>query len=1016
MGNLINPKRIVIAMTAFVLGSVISFAQVSVTGVITDENGGPMIGASVVEQGTTPVNGVVTDLDGTYTIKVAGPESVLVISCIGYSDFTVTVGGRNQINAQLEPDALLLDQTVVTAMGITKSEKSLSYNVQQLALETINPTGTFVNSLNGKVAGVTINQSSTGVGGSSRVVMRGAKSISGNNNALYVVDGIPMPNLQSGQPDGIYAGAGMSGDGLASINPDDIETISVLSGPSAAALYGSAAANGVVLITTKKGAKDSFEINYANTTMFSQAYMMPSFQNIYGPTEQGSYQSWGDKLATPSTWNPRDYFRTGLNENNSISISAGNGRNQTYFSAAANVADGIVQSNNFSRFNFTFRNTTSFLKDKLTLDINANYAIVNEQNMIAQGEYSNPVVPVYLFPAGNDWNQIMIYERFNGERNMKTQYWPYANEHNMQNPYWISERQKFDNDKHRLMASVALKYQPFKWLNITGRAKIDNNSEVHSKMFNASTYNLFAGENGFYSKNSNNTTQSYAEILANVNKYFVNDKLNLTATVGANVENIEYGQNVFEGSLASVANLFTYANIEQNGSKTNFSESGYHKNKQAVFANIQIGWDSMVYLDFTARNDWSSTLAASDYKSFFYPTAGISIIPTEILKVLQTGDILNYWKLRVSYSEVGNDPDVFLTIPTYPISKGSPVTTTRMPNTNLQPERTKSLEFGTNIHLFKNKLKIDATYYRSSTYNQFLESALSASSQYTSVIVNAGQVDNRGIELSASFSQDIGKIGNWTTYFTYSHNQNTVVSLLKDWHVEATGETISINTLDVGGMTGVKNMLTEGGSMGDIYVRGLMTDEHGAVYVHPQSNQIYVDQNNWIYAGDTTPKHNLSWGNDFSIAGVTFGFLFTARLGGVVVSKTQQVLDYYGISQNSADARLAGGAMVNGYRLPAQAFYQTVGADNGATSLYVYSADNIRLAEVSLGYTIPLYKWVKWIKSINISAQANNVAMLLCKAPFDPEMTANTGTYNQGIDYFMQPSTRSCGFSVKVKF
>lgn len=998
---------------ALILGTSLGYAQVKVSGTVTDESGYPLIGAGVLEEGN-PSNGTITDLDGNYTLTVAGANSVLAFSFIGYAEAKETVGTRSVVDVQLFPDTEVLEATVVTAMGISKSEKSLSYNVQQLELGELSPTGSFVNSLNGKVAGVTINSSSTGVGGGSRVVMRGAKSISGNNNALYVIDGIPMPNLAGEQAEGIYAGAGQTGDGLSSINQDDIESISVLSGPSAAALYGSAAANGVVLITTKKGKKDTFEVNYANNTSFSKAYIMPDFQNTYGVTETGSLQSWGDKLATPSSWDPRSYFRTGVNESNSLSISTGTEKSQSYFSMASTNATGIIPNNDYNKYNFTFRNTSKFLEDKLTMDVNVSYSMIEEQNMISQGEYSNPVVPVYLFPASEDWNRLKIYERYNAERNMKTQFWPYQNEHNMQNPYWITNNQKFVNDKSRFMGSASLKYQATDWLNISARAKIDRNDEEHTRKFNASTYNLFAGQYGFYSKANNTTQQAYAELIANVNKYFLDNTVNLTATVGANVEDIQYSSHEFGGSLASVANLFTYKNIEQTGAKTYFGESGYHRNKQAIFANVQVGYKNMVYLDVTARNDWASTLAYSDYKSFFYPTIGLSGILTEAFPSLK-GNLLNYWKVRLSYSEVGNDPEPFLTTVTYAITNGSPSTTSKMPNTNLQPERTKSYELGTNMYLFDNRLKLDATFYGSDTYNQFLTSALSAGSGYTSITVNAGQVSNIGLELTARWSQEFSKEFNWDTYLTFSTNRNKVVSLLKDWQVPGSEEIISIPTLDVGGMTGVKNMLVEGGSMGAVYVRGLVTDEHGAIYVNSQSKAVTVDNQNWIYAGDSAPKANLSWGNDITYKNFTASMLIAARLGGICISKTQQVLDYYGISQATADARDNGGALVNGYRLPAQGYYQTIGADSGATSMYVYDATNVRISELSFGYNVPINKAVSWIKGLNVSVVAHNLLMLYCTAPFDPEMTANTGTYNQGMDYFMQPSTRNIGFSVKLK-
>ena len=994
----------------------IGFAQTGggISGTVTDESGEPLIGASVFVEGNSSV-GTVTDLDGRYSLSVPEGSTALVFSFIGMKDLTEQINGRSVVNAVLVAEFDALEATVVTAMGISKSEKSLSYNVQETKLENVTPVGSFVNSLNGKVAGVTINTSSAGVGGGSRVVMRGTKSLSGNNNALYVIDGIPMPSLAGEQPEGVFAGAGQTGDGLSAINPDDIESISVLSGPSAAALYGSSAANGVVIITTKKGSKDDFSINFSNSTSFSRAYIMPEFQNTYGVTSTGSYQSWGEKLASPSSWNPRNFFQTGFNTNNSLSLSTGNEKNQTYFSMASTNAEGIIRNNDYERYNFSIRNTSNFLDEKLTLDLNATYSFIREQNMISQGQYMNPVLPVYLFPASENWERVEIFERYNAERNLKTQFWPYGNDLSMQNPYWITDRQKFENRKNRFMGSAQLKYEIAPWINISGRVKLDRNIESHERKYNASTIQLFASDKGYYSKDNLTTTQVFAEALLSINKYFVDDKLSLTAVLGANMENVRYAQDYVGGNLAAVANLFTFANIDKTHSSAQLRQSGYNKQKQSIFANVQLGWDGMVYLDVTARNDWSSTFAGSDYPSFVFPTVGLSGIITEIFPGLK-GNVLSYMKARVSYSEVGNDPDLFLTIPTYAVTNGEVTTKARMENTDLQPERTKSVEVGLNTYWFNNRLKLDATYYYSRTYNQFFESSLSTASGNSSVIVNAGRVDNQGVELSASWDQEFACGLNWRTFMTYSHNQNKIVELLHNWKVPGTGEVLNITELEVGGMGGVKGILKEGGSMGDIYVTTLATDEHGAIYVNPVDMSVKADYKNYVYAGSTAPKHMLSWGNEFNFKGFNLSFLFNARLGGVVVSKTQAVMDYYGISKATADARDNGGALVNGKPVPAMGYYQTIGAGDGVLSQYVYDATNIRLAELSFGYNFPVQNWCKWLKGLNVSFVAHNLAMLYMKAPFDPEMTASTATYGMGVDYFMQPSTRNLGFSVKLKF
>ena len=998
---------------ALLMGFGYGYAQkIEISGTVTDQQGAPVIGVTVLVEGAGDIPiGTTTDVNGVYTIAVPEGATALKFSYIGMNDVVEQINSRTVIDVQMTDSTTVLNEVVVTALGIKKEQKSLSYNVQSVMPEGFDPSGSFVNSLSGKVAGVTINSSSVGVGGSSRVVMRGTKSLTGNNNALYVIDGIPMPNLTSEQPSGVYEGAGQTGDGLASINPDDIESISVLSGPSAAALYGSSAANGVVMITTKKGTQDKLSVSYSNNTTFSRAYIMPSFQNTYGPTEEGSYQSWGEKLATPSSYDPRNFFRTGYNETNSVSLSTGNSRNQTYFSAASTNAGGIIHGNDYDRYNFTVRNTANFLDEKMTLDLNFMYSDIKEQNMIAQGQYMNPIVPVYLFPAGDDFSRLEVYERYDASRNMKVQYWPYESDLTMQNPYWITERDKFINHKDRFMTSAQLKYDIAKWINISGRVKLDKSVETHEKKFAASTLDLFASKYGYYSKNDITTRQIYAEALLNINKYFCDDKLSLTATLGTSLEDVNYAQDMYGGKLASVANLYTYGNVNQSTAES--SQSGYHKQKQAIFLNAQLGYRSMVYLDVTGRNDWTSTLSGSDTRSFFYPTVGLSGIVTEILGM--NSKVLPYWKVRVSYSEVGNEPEPFLTIPTYELASGTPVTQTRMPNTNLEPERTKSWEVGTNLYLFDSRLKIDATYYYSKTYNQFFEPALSSSSGYSSVILNSGRVDNEGVELSARYTDDYGPV-RWSTYFTYSTNRNEIVELLTSWKNPNTGEIVSLDEMEVGGTGGVKNILKKGGSMGDIYVTSLRTDEHGAIYVHPTDQTVVADYTNYIYAGDTAPRHNMSWGNDLSWKGFNLNFLFTARLGGVVVSQTQAVMDYYGISQATADARDRGGALVNGKLIPAKEFYQTIGGGTGVMSQYVYDATNVRLSELTFGYDFPVQKWCKWIKGLNVSFVGRNLWMLYKKAPFDPELTANTGTYNQGIDYFMQPSTRTLGFSVKVKF
>ena len=395
---------------------------IQVKGTVKDTKGEPLIGVNVKVKGTT--TGAITDFDGNFQIQ-AKKGAVLEISYIGYASQEVKVTDNKSLSIVMTEDAKVLNEVVVTALGIKRETKSLTYNVQQIGGDEVAKAKDMnvMSSLAGKVAGVNINASSSGIGGGARVVMRGTKSISGNNNALYVVDGVPLANISGEQPDDQYTGAGQSGDGLANFNADDIESISVLSGSAAAALYGSAAANGVVLITTKKGAVDKTRLTYSNNSTFYSPFRLPEFQNTYG-SETGEWYSWASKLSSPTDYEVKDFFQTGYNVANTVSLTTGTQKNQTYVSVGAVNARGIIQNNDLDRYNFSVRNTTSMLNDKLTMDLSFMYSNVKEQNMLSQGEYANPLVPVYLFPRGDDFSKYQYYERYDVDRNIKTQFWP----------------------------------------------------------------------------------------------------------------------------------------------------------------------------------------------------------------------------------------------------------------------------------------------------------------------------------------------------------------------------------------------------------------------------------------------------------------------------------------------------------------------------------------------------------------------------------------------------------------
>lgn len=496
-----------------------------VSGQVLDENGEPIIGATVTLKGTKTT--VPTDVDGNFSLK-APAGSKLVITYLGYS--TVEVNAGEGIKVTMKPDTEVLNEVVVTALGIKKEAKSLSYNVQQLGGDAVTKVkdANFVNSLNGKVAGVQFSQSSAGAGSATRVVMRGIKSINGNNGALYVIDGVPMPNLQSSQENTMYGGAGSTGDSAADINPNDIESISVLSGPSAAALYGSDASNGVILITTKKGQKGRLDVTYSGSFQFSRPFVTHKFQNTYGTSAVGSFDSWGSKLVTPSSYDPNDFFQTGTNISNNVSISTGSDKNQTYLSMGATNSTGLIHNNDFDRYNLNFRNTAKFCDDKLTLDFNYTLSNIREQNMITQGQYHNPLYTLYLFPAGGDWQGMQYYSRHDLSRNLETQYWPWLDQGDlMENPYWIAEKEKFVNHKVRNMITASLKWDVTSWLSLTGRVKYDVSNNRYEQKFNAGTKLQFASDAGYYALRNQTASQLYAEAFATINKYWNDNEWSL---------------------------------------------------------------------------------------------------------------------------------------------------------------------------------------------------------------------------------------------------------------------------------------------------------------------------------------------------------------------------------------------------------------------------------------------------------------------------------------------------------
>lgn len=985
------------------------------TGVVIDDTGEPLIGVAVTVEGQQGASGV-TDIDGRFSVK-AKPGQTLRFSYVGYSPVTVKVPASGQINVTMQSDAKQLSEVVVTALGIKRSAKALTYNVQEVGggeLTSVKDAN-FVNALAGKVAGVSINASAVGIGGGSKVVMRGSKSLSNNNNALYVIDGVPMPALENKQPDDNFTGMGQSGDGASMINPEDIESMSVLSGAAASALYGSEAANGVIMITTKKGSADRLRVTYSNSTLFLRATATPEFQNTYGAA-QGEFTSWGTKANTPYSYDPLDFFQTGYNETNALTVSAGNERNQTFLSLAATNAEGIVKNNTLDRYNFTVRNTTQLIKDKLRLDVGASYMNIREQNMVSQGQYMNPIVATYLMSPSYGLDTYKNYERYDASRNIMVQYWPWGNQGlGMQNPYWVTNRDLFVNHKDRYMVTAGIYWDNVApGLNISARGKVDGSSARFEKKYYATTDAIFADKMGGYSKIDDTTRQLYGDIMANYDRNF--GKVALTAVLGASINDIRYNYYGVSGDLNSVANKFTLLNLKSSTLKP--EQEAYHDQTQSIFATAQLGFWDKVYLDLAGRIDWVSALAGTNTDHVAYPSVGLSGILTEIIPGLKN-DVISFMKIRGSYSEVGNAPKRFIPYPRYEFELGSPQTSSDYPNKDIKPERTKAWEVGLQTRFWMDKINFNLSLYKTSTYNQLFHPTLSTGSGYKAIYINGGQIDNKGIELSLGINQPLGPVA-WTSNFTYTLNRNKVVKLLRPTTLD-NGMVIEQDMIDIVGLGNVRSRLVEGGSIGDLYVTVFQRDRNGDILVNYEDNAVYQDLNagdrkdGWVYAGNAEPKYTMGWRNDFHWNGISLGFLINARIGGRAVSMTQAYMDAYGTSKSSADLRDANGVMVNGIKMPAVEKYVKFAGQNIGEN-YVYSATNVRLAELNLGYDIPINRWVKWIDGINVSFIGRNLFYFYKKAPFDPELTGSTSMGMSGMDYFMLPAMRQLGFSAKVTF
>ena len=687
----------------------------------------------------------------------------------------------------------------------------------------------------------------------------------------------------------------------------------------------------------------------------------------------------------------------------------GNEKNQTYASLMHVYANGILPNNSYDKDSVTVRNTTSFLQDRMTLDAGFSYVETEDQNMLSAGRYFNPLTSLYTYPRGESVEDLMMFEIYDSNKKRYVQNWAWGRGAlDMQNPLWMMHRNVQNNKRRRSMMNASLTYKVTDWLTLAGRAKADLSVGESSRKLYASTDPLFAGgDNGFFEFTKEEDTHRYGDFIATVNKHW--EQFSLFANVGASISDQLSSIAGARGPL-ELPNFFSLTNTNPYGASGQRLQERKREQEQAVFASVEAGWRGMLYLTATVRNEWHSNLAYTDNLSYCFPSVGLSGLIHEMVKL---PSFIDYLKVRASWAEVGSPIPWGISYLTYKWKQGSWSTSATRPIQNLRPKNTTSWEVGLNARLFANSLSLDFTYYKSNTKHQTFLVPLSGSAGYENMYAQTGNVENKGFELSIGYDKTWRDFA-WSSSLTLSHNKNKVVELMNNYYDPQTDKYYTLKEYEVASMGGANFIMTEGGTMGDLYAYGdLWLDENGYIYINPNDPKLMVTDER-IKLGSVLPDYNAGFRNDFSYKGINLSLLFSARFGGIVVSPTQGFLDGLGVSKASADARDAGGVPINNGRIDAQHYYETVGLGQ-LLSHYTYSATNVRLQETSIGYTFPK-KWMGDRVKLTASLVGRNLWMIYCKAPFDPELTASTGSYLQGIDYFMQPSLRSLGFNVQLKF
>ena len=1008
-----------------------SMAQTrQVSGKVTGSDNQPVASATVQVKGGSQT--AVTANDGAFSISVPAGDVVLSVSSTGYlsAEFRVAAG-QASVNITLNQDNRQLNEVVVTAMGLSKNKRTLSYATQQVN------TGNFskarelnvANSLIGRVAGLDVARSSSGVGGSSRVVLRGDRSITGNNQALVVIDGVPMDN--SNFSPGNANGGRDGGDGISSINPDDIESINVLRGASATALYGSRAANGALIISTKKGGKKGFGVSVNSSYIAEQAIVLQKFQDVYGQGSNGVYNrasefSWGPKMdgSQVAMWGPNpanatktyafrpqpgsyeDFYSTGNQISNSVAMSGGGERTQTYFSYTNVNAKGIVDNNTMRRNTLNLR-ISGDLSPKLSYDAKVTYLDEIIKNRQQTGEaFANLQRHILRLPRNISLADAQQFEFINPATGQLRQNFWNPGSNGGQNPYWIKNRVLAQDKRARVTAFTSLTYKPTEWLSFMGRSGIDQyNDEFEGKWYN-NTYTI--ADNGDYQTLFRKVQETNLDFFAFLKK--TAGDFNFDATLGVSRQQFStLAQSTSTGGL-NRDNLF----IPSNARSPQIGRSLAETEKQGAFATADISYKDFLTVSASARNDWSSTLPKAS-RSYFFPSVGFSAI---LSNMVDLPEVVNFAKFRGSYAQTGNDARPYLLTQTYTFAAGGPSGFISRdgvkPFPDLKPELTTSLELGAEVRLLNNRIGLDLGWYTSDSKNQLFSVAIPPASGWSSQFINAGLVRNSGVELTMNAGIiRSGKL-RWDVDLNYARNKNLLVELTPDLkRLVLAGDFIN----DV--------LVEEGKPLGQLYSRGYERNANGQILIDA-TGLPRVTAGKTVFMGNSRPDWTGGINNRLSYGDFTLTFLISARMGGVVSSFTNAVIYADGVTEatlKGRDSWVVDGVRDDGSKnttaTNAEKYWVRLGGRNTpAGEVFTYDASNIRLRELVFSYNLPknLIKGLPF-QTGSLSVVGRNLFFLMNRAEgFDPELTAGAQNTSVGMESFSLPTTRSLGINLNLSF